>query len=435
MMTNSRTNWRQLLLMVTLTELILGGGGRLLEMGPMTLRMLLFGLTQLVIWTDIARGTFKASSWHWTLLGSLAAVSAFSAFIGWNNGSDFKAIFTDIKPLLYWANLLFFASQLSDYSHLQAIKKYMRWGTALLTVAYLVLLILWKSNLIDGWQMYLRLGPTDEFSFRGNLGFFYKGFVFIPVGIFFWMQQAGKLKYVVIGLMYLAVLFTFTRGLWLLLFCFLAIYVLIYNRKSVLGWLSMAFMILSIYALGLFVAQLETQTFREQQASLDAYKAAYQAQELKPWQRDLSARFSQGFEGREPSISSRLIMFEEVAREVSLTSLFLGHGFGQGVPSKPIHMEMSFLEIFHKQGLPGLVVWGWLFWQLCIGFYRANGNSLVRVDYRSDAFVLFCASQFFFGISLINPFINSPLGLGMLSISLLGLRLLAKPAKLQHETD
>lgn len=431
----SYTAWRQLLLMITLTELIIGGGGRLFLLGPITWRMGLFGLTQLVIWTDIARGKFKPEHWHWKLLGSLMVLSAFSAIIGWYKGSDINAIFTDIKPLLYWANLMFFAGQITKHEHLEAIKKYFRWGTALLAITYLGVLVLWKSNVIDGWQMYLRLGPIDEFSFRGNLGFFYKGFVFIPVGILFWMQQAGKSKYFIVGLMYLATLFTFTRGLWLILFGILALYIMLYNRKSLLGWLSMAFMMISIYALGLYVGQLETQTFAQQQASLDAYKVAYEAQELKDWQRDLSSRFSQGFEGREPSISSRLVMFEEVAKAVSPGSVLLGHGFGQGVPSKPVHMEMSYLEVFHKQGLPGLMVWGWLFWQLCSLFYRANGKSLQQLDYRSDAFVLFFSSVFFIGISFINPFINSPMGLGMMSISLIGLHLIANGPKLQHEAD
>ena len=52
---------------------------------------------------------------------------------------------------------------------------------------------------------------------------------------------------------------------------------------------------------------------------------------------------------------------QQVFERISIPSFLIGHGFGIGVPVRKIHMEIAYLEIFHKQGLIGLVFWLILF--------------------------------------------------------------------------
>lgn len=51
----------------------------------------------------------------------------------------------------------------------------------------------------------------------------------------------------------------------------------------------------------------------------------------------------------------RMQTAEQVLQSLSWFSLIFGSGIGVGVPIRPIHMENFWLEIFHKQGLLGMM--------------------------------------------------------------------------------
>ena len=54
---------------------------------------------------------------------------------------------------------------------------------------------------------------------------------------------------------------------------------------------------------------------------------------------------------RSQSDAGRIAQIKEVISMTSVLSSFIGNGFGIGIPSRPVHMEISYLEIFHKQGI------------------------------------------------------------------------------------
>jgi hypothetical protein len=120
---------------------------------------------------------------------------------------------------------------------------------------------------------------------------------------------------------------------------------------------------------------------------------------------------------RAHSDDARWRQIRQVLREVSFTSLFFGHGFGQGTALRPVHMEISYLEIFHKQGLLGLAFWFHLFYVI----YRKFGES--KKDGLSTAF--YYSVVFIFIQSATNQYFNNPIGLGMVSLSLVCLDRLA----------
>lgn len=47
--------------------------------------------------------------------------------------------------------------------------------------------------------------------------------------------------------------------------------------------------------------------------------------------------------------------FNEVVESISLSSIFFGHGLGVGIEIRPVHFENFWLEIFHKQGIWGII--------------------------------------------------------------------------------
>jgi len=424
--TKTSFSWPLLLCWLVLTELVLGGGGRWMSMGPLSPRMILFGLVQLTVLYQLISG-----KWNWKIpflpfLAVFFGITTFSALWGWQQGASLTAVFTDVKPLLFWANLAFFAYVFSDLSQLSNLRFLFKWTTFGLAVSYLALLLFWQLNWIDAEKMYRHLALNEEFSFRGNLGFMYKGFVFLPVGMFFWLQEKGYRKYFVLLLLYLAVLFTFTRGFWAILFFIHIFYTLVYRPGKWVNWVAAAFMLVSVYAAGLYVASQPKAYFKGQEAGEILNNAEKLQQSLSQTEKEISGAFKQGFEHREASILDRFIQIRQVAEATTPLSLVMGHGFGHGIASRPVHMEITYLEVFHKQGLAGLGLWIWLFLALVKRFYIAIGRKIRAVDASSDSFVFFASACFMFGISCLNPFINAPMGLGMLALSLIVLEKLSQ---------
>jgi hypothetical protein len=103
----------KLLFIPILYELVIGGGGRYLELGPLSFRMLFFGLSLAIsfiyymnkerIRKDVA-----------IIIMSFTIVTGFSALIGVLNGADKSLILADLKPLLFFYMLLFFSLVIKD---------------------------------------------------------------------------------------------------------------------------------------------------------------------------------------------------------------------------------------------------------------------------------------------------------------------------------
>jgi hypothetical protein len=416
-------SWQTILLLVSLTELFIGGGGRFFNLGPLTLRMWLFGITQVVVWWHIFKGIYKPGKDLLALVVVFFGVTALGALNGYLSGAPVGLILTDVKPLLYWLNLLFYGMVIIGQREVDLVKACLKWNATILAVVYLLLLLLIRLEVVHGFSFYRLTLSSEELSFRGSLGFFYKGFIFLPIGIFYWLQEKTYRKYFWVFVIYLAILLTFTRGFWLIIFAIHLVYTLFFNSRNVVSWLAVVLMITSLFSVGVYVAQVDQQNFPELMYFQQESVKRYQAKDLKPWQRQLSNKFSQGFEARESSIIDRIIQLGEVQDALSVKSVLIGNGLGKGIPSRPIHFEISYLEVFHKQGLLGLALWAWLFWLLLKRFMTAIGSRLrEKTLFHEDAFVLLVTALFMFGISWLNPFINSPMGLGVLAIALVSLK-------------
>ena len=111
------------------------------------------------------------------------------------------------------------------------------------------------------------------------------------------------------------------------------------------------------------------------------------------------------------SDSIRMQQIQQVIEQIDPISLFIGHGFGNGVPIRPVHMEIGYLEVFHKQGILGLAVWFIFFTILYNAYVREKTYLAIRR-------ALFLSILFVILISLTNPFFNNPIGISLFIISL-----------------
>ena len=212
------------------------------------------------------------------------------------------------------------------------------------------------------------------------------------------------------GILLIAILFTVTRGFWLAL---LATYAVYYFTKSTSSKVkSFAFVVLAIG----IVAGGKALVGKTSQLIDEVRSDRIETSGTPPKSTLLG--------DRNYSDEGRLQQIKEVATQVTFGSALWGHGFGNGVTSRPVHMEISYLEILHKQGLPGLALWAGLLWLLITKYNAAQPGGL------RDAF--FFSSLFTFIQSLTNQYINNPIGLSMILLSLVCLDVLRKRSELIH---
>jgi hypothetical protein len=259
-----------------------------------------------------------------------------------------------------------------------------------MAVVFLGILVAIHSGIIPFLSFYHTVLDTGEFFFRGELTFFYKGFLYLCIGLIFLLEDKGRKWQIFVVVT--AILLTVTRGFWLsLLLTYGAYYAVFSTKKIRAAILIVTASVLLIFGQDLIVTVSKTVDQEVHSRGNDA---------ARPYL----------FGDRTHSDNERMRQIFQVRERVTPTSAIIGHGFGQGIAIRPIHMEISYLEIFHKQGIIGLAVWAAIF------AYGVRQFLRLRSDPYSVPF--FLSFVFVFIQSLSNQFINNPIGLFMIIITL-----------------
>jgi hypothetical protein len=362
-------------------ELFAFGSGRILTVsGNLTMRIINFGLMILI------------SGWYAYIKVKVPYQIIFFFFffllllligssIGFVNGAR-DLIFIDIKLQSYFLTILFMFYYISDIAKIRivvTIFKYTVLGIAILYVIYLILIF---NNVLDYHKVYELLSIPKDFKFRGISGvFFYKGFIYLPLVLLLFLIEK-RISFLPIFILLVAIYYTQTRSFWIL--GVLAVFAgIIYKLKRNNFKISLiSFVIFNILLLGAFVF--------------------------------IAFNFN-GVDGaRLEGDEIRIETIVQVIDRVNVVSLFVGHGLGVGVPIRPVHMEIVYMEIFHKQGLLGLLFW----FMLLIDSLR------MMVLARKEK-----ALAFFFGISILliyiqsmfNPFLINSMGIGFILVAYISL--------------
>ena len=360
---------------VMLFELFLMGSGQDLPLaGSLTLRWLNFLIgVGASIYMFVRSDDFPKSI--------LAFILVYTAqlLIGWMMAFVFDSepnyLMVDFKPLVYFYIVLFFYYMMTSELMIKRVVDILLLCVKIMTVLYLIYMTL--TDILGLFSMtgenYHSVDDSGSFMFRGiGSSLFYKGFVYLPIGAlgFFWRKQ-----YVWMALSILAIYFTYTRGLYVLLAFGLLAFYLKTHEVNIFKIVGLMLVILLLYEVA--------EVFEIFQFD-DTY-----------------------MENREESDSVRLITIDQVFDRITWWSLLIGHGFGQGVPERAAHMEISYLDIFHHQGLFGLSFWVALF--IAILKY---GNS-VAGKYKEEAAFFMTAAMMIFLQSCFNPYINNSIGMSI----------------------
>ena len=360
---------------VMLFELFLMGSGQDLPLaGGLTLRWLNFFIgVGASLYMFVRSDDFPKSI--------LAFILVYTAqlLIGWMLAfifdSEMAYLMVDFKPLIYFYIVLFFYYMMTSELMIKRVVDILLLCVKIMTVLYLIYMTL--TDILGLFSMtgenYHSVDDSGSFMFRGiGSSLFYKGFVYLPIGAlgFFWRKQ-----YVWMALSSLAIYFTYTRGLYVLLAFGLLAFYLKTHEVNIFKIIGLMLVILLLYEVA--------EVFEIFQFD-DTY-----------------------MENREESDSVRLITIDQVFDRITWWSLLIGHGFGQGVPERSSHMEISYLDIFHHQGLFGLSFWVALF--IAILKY---GNS-VAGKYKEEAAFFMTAAMMIFLQSCFNPYINNSIGMSI----------------------
>lgn len=364
----------KLLFIPVLYELVIGGSGHYLEFGPVTFRMvsyllaiflaIIYYLNKKVIRKDIS-----------IILILFSGTLFLSSIIGYINNAPLDLILEDLKPLVFFYILLFFAIVVKDIQDIRKISRIIKNGSLILGTIYILVILLLFTGRINFTTFYQQQSEIGEIMFRNETLFFYKGFLYLCVGYFFFLLSDGRKNKLGALFLFLCIMLTLTRGFILFTVLITAYYIFFINKNTVVKWIVFLFGIIAFTILVPIL--LET------------------------------------LGDKSDSDNSRYLQINEVIAAINPISFIIGHGFGVGVRSREIHMELSFLEIFHKQGIIGLAFWSGLFVFIFLLYAKIKIKS-----YRKIALPFLLSVVFVILQSTTNPYMNNPIGLMIILISI-----------------
>ena len=362
----------RVLFYIILIELVIGGSGRIFEIGPITLRMVLFGVC--VVFSLFYSIKYKSINLE---IINIQIVFLFlltlGTLIGLLNEANFGLLFEDIKPLLFFFLLNFFYISINSISDIKTTIKIIKYSALFLAISYIIVVILLTFNIIDFMSFY-QMADSGDFLFRTTNMFFYKGFLYLGVGLLFYLIEPNSKNKLISLFFFITLCLTLTRGFIIMSLSVALLYILFINNNI---WskisLSTIILVSVIYAIPIIVELMGD---------------------------------------RDESNNIRFIQIEQVINDITGISIFIGHGFGIGVPIRPMHMEISYLEIFHKQGILGIIFWIGLLSVMIIRYARMKNKYNKHL---ALPFLLSCI--FIYLQSFTNPFMNNPIGLTMILIS------------------
>jgi hypothetical protein len=367
------------LLVLVLLELFLLGSGRLVQLGPLTLRMWLYLISVgYAVTAILLRGRLDREVLL-LVLGFLA-LTITSSVVGLVNHAPLSEVADDVKPLLFFLSILFFEISITDLTQVNRVARLVKLASLVLAAAYLAGVSLVVLGAIPFSLIYEVLSHSDEFFFRGETGVFYKGFLYLGIGFCFFVVARGWSRLLSVFLLAMIVL-TFTRGLLLATLVILLVAPLI-RRGGVLRWPLYTGALMLTIVVGL------------------------------PWLID-------AFRDRDFSDALRVHDIKTVEQGTTWLSVLLGHGLGAAVGERT-RIEESYLEILHQQGLLGLLFWFSVLALLSRDYWRAwrRGREGLALPFLLGALFVYVESA-------TNPFLTNPIGMSMVLVSLVVLKRLA----------
>ncbi len=414
-------NFEKILLTVFFVELFVGGGGRLIDFGFLSIRQVLFiGLMLTFLYRIISQKAYRnlevntffhlnsVSVGIYLLIGWFAI----SSIIGYVNGNALSDIVTDFLRVSFFAAFFPLAYYISENrfskQRIITILKYSAFAVALFTV---LIALLGKTVFSDDFQpykMFLLSLMGDDLLFRPSYSVFYKSHFYVFVGLVLSLNAVLTKKFSMVDVLNLilcpiSIFWSETRGF---LFALMV---------SVLMIMIIDIIIMSTPVKGVFEkikaifqnAQLVKKSIILLIITVSV-PFLYQYMTLERFEKSSVAAGADEINDTSASVRVDYLLYSKDLLLDNPQYLVWGKGYGTEIAGRVTGIETSFLDILVEQGGIGLALWLFLCLLVYSNYYFSfrRGGSLPT----SDISLL----GIFMGVLLltnINPFINNPIGI------------------------
>lgn len=367
---------------IFIIELFIGGGGRLIPIGPVSARMIIFFICILIY------GIFYFSKRYQPGIKMALILIAFfftshlhAIYIGLLSGNDVQIIITELQQAFFLICAPFIAFILRDINMVKKTASVLKLSAIFLSLSYIIVLALLFIGYLNPISFYEAVSPSGEFFFRTDILFFYKGFIYIALGIIFFVALQERRWQLWALLLTVALLITLTKGFWIST-SIAAIILLLQQRRLTLAFLIITLIVLAIILIiGIF-------------PSLDGLFESNQIH----------------------STNKRVEDMKYIYDNITLFTFLFGEGYGSSINNR-INIENTYLWVLWKIGVLGIFFW---FTPLIISTYYFYKISKIKIPK--------IASAYYSGVILIyiqtatNPYLNNPIGLSFVIISIFSLR-------------
>lgn len=215
-----------ILLCILMADCCITGAGRVLMVGPFSLRMIIFALT-LILSVPIIFTSFNKlikNPFMWAVYGFILWI-AIEAVIGIVNGNSHSLIITDLKGFAYFAILPVAICVLSDKKRIHTLMKVMMYSStalAIITILHLIIYLYFKDT-FNTLYLYELENNVSMFSAVSTQipRLFFKSSAYLFVGITFATYFQIKEKKInllygaITGICLFCIVLTYTRSLFL----------------------------------------------------------------------------------------------------------------------------------------------------------------------------------------------------------------------------
>ncbi|WP_413307025.1 hypothetical protein AA0X95_06880 [Bacillus sp. 1P10SD] len=424
--------FEKILLTIFLIELFVGGGGRLIDFGVISIRQVLFILLILTYiyrvikekaYTNKAINTFFRRDPVTVGIYLLIGWFFVSAVIGYCNGNTPSIILMDFFRVSFFAAYFPLAYYVSEerYSK-QRIITLLKYCAFFVAVFTMLLALLGKTMYSSNFELYKQFWKhlmNDDLLFRRSHSVFYKSHFYVFIGLVLSLNAVLSKKFLKIDLLniplcFISIFWSDTRGFFIALMVSILMIVIIDVKLIITPVKGMA-------------EKIKTMSKNSQLLIKSAVLLMITFSVPYLYQYLTLERFEQSTEAHnhikngavnDTSVGAR-VEFLIASKEKLLSNpvhFIFGEGYGTSIAGRVEGIEMSFLDIWVEQGAIGLGMWVFL---CLLVIYNYNSGHKNGMEITTEDVSLVGA---FVGVVLltnINPFINNPIGISFFLLILI----------------
>ncbi|WP_428909670.1 O-antigen ligase family protein [Niallia sp. Krafla_26] len=427
------SKFEKILLTIFFVEVFIGGGGRLIDFGILSIRQVLFILVILTFATRIIKekayfnkeiNTFIRINPLTIGIYGLIIWFFVSALMGIINGNPLSIIVMDFFRVsffgVYFPLAYYISEERFTKQRIISLLKYSALAVAIFTISIAVLgKTVFSANFLPFYR-FMNTIMNDDLFFRPSNSVFYKSHFYVLIGLILSLNALLSKKYTKIDiynviLCSISILWSETRGfLVAFVVCVLMIIALdikivtdpikglvqkyknlVKNKQLIKKSIILMIVIISV-------------PFLYQHMTLERFQQDAVVEVPKPDDEEENKEVKK--EVNDVSVNARLEFILD-SKDILLSNpvlLVVGHGYGTEIAGRLNGIEMSFLDILVEQGIIGLSIWLFLCLIFLLNYHKAyKRNFNITTDDRS----LIAAFIGVVVLTNINPFINNPIGI------------------------